>query len=242
VTTTAVNDRERFLGVREDRRQVALHEAEIRAEGPHEAVVTGYASLFDDPYDVFGGPNGKGWTETVDRGAFRTTLARNPDVVLVLNHDKTGIPLARTTAGTLRLSTDSKGLLSEARIDRRDPLAQSVEIALEKRHMQEMSFAFRTVRHSWNTDYSERRLLEVNMDKGDVSLVTHGANPNTRMGLAPTLEALSLVDALELRANLDDPVGLLNEARSQIDRLLSELVRPSRRTLTLSEALQMVND
>jgi HK97 family phage prohead protease len=101
--------------------------------------VTGYASLFDDPYDVFGGPIGKGWTETVDRGAFKTTLSRNPDVVFVLNHDKTGIPLARTTAGTLRLSVDSKGLLTEARIDRRDPLAQSVEIALEKRHMQEMS-------------------------------------------------------------------------------------------------------
>jgi HK97 family phage prohead protease len=242
--TLPLLDRERFLGVREDRRQVALHEAEIRAEGPHEAVVTGHASLFEDPYDVFGGPNGKGWTEMVDRGAFRTTLARNPDVVLVLNHDKTGIPLARTTAGTLRLSTDSRGLYTEARIDRRDPLAQSVEIALEKGHMNEMSFAFRTVRQSWNAEYTERRLLEVNLDKGDVSLVTHGANPNTRMGLVPVLEALSLADVLELRANVDDPVGLLTEARSQIDRLLSELtpVRSSRRTLTLSEALQMVND
>jgi HK97 family phage portal protein len=53
-------DRERFLGIREDRREVALHEAEIRSEGANEAVVTGYASLFEDPYDVFGGPNRSG--------------------------------------------------------------------------------------------------------------------------------------------------------------------------------------
>lgn len=242
--TISVLDSERFLNIREDRRRVALHEAEIRSDGPHEVVVTGYASLFEDPYDVFGGPSRSGgWTEIVDRRAFKRTLGNNPDVVFVLNHDQSGIPLARTTAGTLRLSTDSKGLIPEARIDRRDPLVHSVEIALEKGHMNEMSFSFRTMDQKWNSDYTERRLLEVNLDKGDVSLVTHGANPNTRMGLVPTLEALSAMDLLEVRS-LDNPVGLLTEARSQIDWLLSELtpVRPSRRTLTLSEALQMVGD
>jgi HK97 family phage prohead protease len=244
--TIPQQDRDRFLGIREDRREVALHEAEIRSDGPNDAVVTGYASLFEDRYDVFGGPDRTGgWTEIVDRGAFRTTLSRNPDVVLVLNHDKTGIPLARTTAGTLNLSTDSKGLLTEARLDRRDPMVQSVAIALEKRHMQEMSFAFRTVRHDWSDDGRVRRLVEVSLDKGDVSLVTHGANPNTRMGLVSALEALSLAEdlELELRADTDDPVGLLTEARSKIDRLLTKLtVRPSgRRTLTLREAEEMVN-
>lgn len=233
---------ETLVKFREDRRQVALHDAEIRAEGAHEVVVTGYASLFEDPYDVHGGPaRSGGWTEVVDRRAFKRTLGNNPDVVFVLNHNQSGIPLARTAADTLHLSTDSKGLISEARIDRRDPLVQSVEIALEKGHMNQMSFSFRAMDQKWNTDYTERRLLEVNLDKGDVSLVTHGANPNTRMGLVPALEALSAMDLFEVRS-LDDPIALLTEIRSQSDRLLKELARPSRRTLTLSEALQMVND
>lgn len=183
------------VGVWETRVPAVLAQVEFRSEGAHDVVVGGYASLFDDPYDVSGGPTGNGWTEVVDRQAFRSTLAAQPDVVLTINHSKSNIPLARTTAGTLRLSTDSLGLFSEARLDRREPMARSIELAIEKGHLNEMSFAFRTVRQQWNPEYTQRRLLEVNLDKGDVSLVTHGANPNTRMGLVPALAAVSELTA-----------------------------------------------
>jgi hypothetical protein len=43
----------------------------------------------------------------------------------------------------------------------------------------EMSFAFRVTKNSWNSDYSERNIEAVNLHRGDVSIVSFGANPAT---------------------------------------------------------------
>ena len=65
--------------------------------------------------------------------------------------------------------------------------------------MDEMSFAFRTIRHEWNDDESERRLLELNLDKGDVSVVNFGASPHTSAGVRSALAAIAEGDLAELR-------------------------------------------
>jgi len=70
------------------------------------AVLTGYASTFDEPYEI------DGVTETIKRGAFSSTLEGAPDVFAFLNHD-TGRIIARTITGSLKLSVDEKGLQTE---------------------------------------------------------------------------------------------------------------------------------
>jgi hypothetical protein len=35
------------------------------------------------------------------------------------------------------------------------------------------------VSQDWNSDRSERKITEVSLDRGDVSVVNYGANPNT---------------------------------------------------------------
>ena len=63
--------------------------------------------------------------EEVRPGAFSETLATNPDVSLMVNHE--GLPLARTGApATLTLTEDTDGLRFVARCDRSDPDVRSV--------------------------------------------------------------------------------------------------------------------
>ena len=212
----------KLLGVPEWR---GINDYEVRksADG-NEFLVRGYASLFNSPYPVAGGPEKGGWIESIDKKAFDVTLAAKPDVHFLINHE--GATLARTKSGTLKLSTDNKGLLSEARIDRRDPMGQSLEVKMERGDLDEMSFAFRTVRQTWNEDYTDRVLNEVNIDKGDVSVVNNGANDKTRIrieDLRASVRMLQDADLAEVRSVLDNPVGDLRDLQASINEMLAEL-------------------
>ena len=207
-----------------ERRSLSLP-FEVRAAG-NDLKLTGYASVFNNAYPIMGGPP-YGFDEIVDQRAFDATLKGKPDLHLLVNH--AGLPLARTKSGTLQLSTDSKGLLVNASLDRRDPEVQALEIKMGRGDIDEMSFAFRTIRDQWNYDESERRLLEVSLDKGDVSVVNFGANPATSTSLERALRALSSapVSALaEIRGA--DLVG----AQKTITRMIArEAAMKSKRAL-----------
>ncbi|HEX8511088.1 MAG TPA: HK97 family phage prohead protease [Propionibacteriaceae bacterium] len=215
------------------------YEVRKSADG-YEFVVRGYAALFNSVYPVGGGPELGGFNEQVHRAAFDKTLNAKPDVHFLINHE--GRSLARTKSGTLKLKTDNTGLLSESRVDRRTRDGQDLEISMERGDLDEMSFAFRTVRHDWTEDGELRTLLEVNLDKGDVSVVNNGANPNTRIRIATAdaIRALSQLDLAEARSSLTDPMAALREARGHLDALLVEL-RPTSKTLTLDEALSILD-
>jgi HK97 family phage prohead protease len=160
-----------------------LRASEFRAHVDGDTLVlTGYASVFDRPYEVYGGVDAGGWSEVIDRGAFAKTLAANPDVHLLINHD--GLPLARTKSGTLHLSTDQKGLRVKAELDRSDPDVQRLEPKMVRGDINEMSFAFRVKGQVWSDGDTVRRINEVDIDKGDVSVVNFGANPATSAQLA----------------------------------------------------------
>ena len=96
-----------------ERRSVAFAPLELRAEGD-TLTFEGYASVTERSYDVAGGPP-YGFVETIARGAFSKTLSEKPDVVLLVNHG--GLPLARTTSGTLELDEDDTGLRAVARLN-----------------------------------------------------------------------------------------------------------------------------
>jgi HK97 family phage prohead protease len=229
---------QRLLGVPEWR---GIDDYEVRKAGD-EFVVRGYASLFDSPYPVAGGPERGGFTETVDKAAFDVTLRSKPDVHFLINHE--GVTLARTKSGTLTLSTDNKGLLSEARIDRRDPMGQALEIKMERGDLDEMSFAFRTMRDEWDDDYTERRLLEVNIDKGDVSVVNNGANDKTRIRIADARDAISVLSSAELVEvrGIDNALEALTEARDNLDRLITAVSpKQQHHTLSVEAALRLID-
>jgi uncharacterized protein len=156
----------------ESRKQYAYTTLEVRAidESSDDGwTVSGYAAVFDSPSEPLP------WTEYVKRGAFRKTIKDGADVRLLIDH--TGVPLARTKSGTLKLREDDKGLYMEARLDPANPDAVKMRSALMRGDVSQMSFAFETVKDAWNKDRTVRELKEVRLH--DVSIVTYPAYEET---------------------------------------------------------------
>lgn len=152
---------------------------ELRAEAGNDPHLVGYAMTWGVPYEVAGGPDAGGFTEIIERGAADKSLAERSDVRFCVDHE--GLILARTSAGTLRLSTDDIGLLSDASLDPASPYAQSVISAVRRGDMSQMSHSMRVMRQTWSDDYTERRIQEIAMY--DTSVVGFPANPVTAIAL-----------------------------------------------------------
>lgn len=158
------------MPVTKTRRMVTSGGLEFRSSSDG-VTVEGHASTFNQPYNM-------GWyMEDVAPGAFTKTLSENPDVRLLINHE--GLPLARSgAAGTLELSQDDSGLYVRSVLDPSDPDVQRILPKMARGDLNQMSFAFGTVKDTWNGDYSARTLNELSLAGGDVSIVTYPANPN----------------------------------------------------------------
>lgn len=224
-----------------ERRSLAVDDFQIRATGKDSLTLKGYASVFEHGYDIRGGPDAGGFTEIIDRRAFDQTLKQNPDVQLLVNHD--GTPLARTKSGTLTLSTDTKGLHVEASLDPTSPTVQVIRSAMERRDMDEMSFAFRPIRQHYDEEASVRRLLEVNIHKGDVSVVNYGASDATSAQLRTVTEALEVLASLDADAalaevrSINDPAAALQRAQHSLGLLLRNVDEHPRMTVADATAI-----
>jgi HK97 family phage prohead protease len=166
-------------------RHYGISDIEVREEGDDTGTVTfsGYASVFNHDYEVYDA-FGR-FTERLAPGAFTRTLTEDPDVMLLINHQ--GLPLARTKSGTLRLTQDNVGLRVSAQLDANDPDVQAVLPKMRRGDVDEMSFAFRVNDQVWSDDYTDRTITEVNLARGDVSIVSYGANPATVAALRAAL-------------------------------------------------------
>ena len=144
------------------------------------SIIEGHASVFDFPYSIGGDT-----TEVIKPGAFRASLKRSPDIQFLTNHGAGGgLPLARTRSGTLVVSEDRKGLHYKASVDDDDPDAAKLVRAIRRGDLDGASFAFRAVKQRWNEERTRRTLLEVDVDKGDISAVNQGASPAAYSALA----------------------------------------------------------
>jgi uncharacterized protein len=98
-------------------------------------------------YGVRSQPLG-GFVEIIDPAALNDTLAGNPDILLLNNHD-TSQPIARSTSGTLALTNTSSGLNITAQLDTRQSYVNDLAISLERKDVRGMSFGFVCTRDSW---------------------------------------------------------------------------------------------
>ena len=135
----------------------------------------GYASIVDKKYDMFD-MFGQ-YQESIASGAFDHTLSKEPDVAFLVNHR--GVTMARTKYGTLELSADTKGLKSVAYLNPKRSDVRDLILAIDDKDITEMSFAFMIDEGSWNDDFTEYTIQQVDLHRGDVSAVNYGANPYT---------------------------------------------------------------
>ena len=144
----------------------------------------------DNGYDM-------GWyTERIMSGAFTKTLREKPDVQFLVNH--AGLPLARTTNNTLTLRETDQGLEYDATTDANDPDAQAIARKIQSGLMDQCSFAFRVTRQNWDEDYTQREITELDLNRGDVSVVNYGASPTTSVSMRALFADFAELGELEL--------------------------------------------
>ena len=190
-----------------------LRASKVERDGQKYYLVEGYASVFDRGYDMWDmfGP----YTEIVSVGAADKTLAANPFVVFRFNHG--GTSMANTRNGRLELWADETGLGDRAWVN---PTRADVDLlikAMEDRDVTEQSFMFMITSGRWSPDYTEYRIDEFDLDRGDVGPVTLGANPHTSvaarageiLAAIPDLPMLAAREAMHMLAGRADlgPAG-----------------------------------
>lgn len=200
------------------------------AGGMPTVEVEGYAAVFEYEYQMYGGPP-YGWIERILPGAFDETLAEGPDVVFLVNHKD--LPLARSKSGTLALEVDDHGLLMRATLALEDPDVAALVPKMRRKDVTEMSFAFRVMEQIWrqHDDWPEdeewppaRDIAKVNINRGDVSVVTFGASDATEIDFRAALDRFGEVA-------MEDPERALAEMRSLGWRedLLPSVIEAARR-------------
>lgn len=146
---------------------------ELRQEG-EDNVVVGYGSVFNTLSNELGG-----FREIIAEGAFDGRL--EDDVRFLINHD--GLPLARTTNGTLRLSTDERGLKYEAKVANTSLGRDLIEL-MRNGTINQSSFAFVVEDDSWEVkDGMNVRTINKVSRLYDVSAVTYPAYEEASVAL-----------------------------------------------------------
>lgn len=164
---------------KENRRETRfVFDAQLRTISGDEApLISGYAAVFDKMSDELPG----GFREIIRPGTFTRTLKAGVDIRALVDHDPSKI-IGRNKAGTLELTEDKTGL----RVDIKPPdtqVGRDVVESLKRGDVDQMSFAFETVKDEWRTEdrLPIRELLDV--DLFDVSVVTYPAYPDTSVGV-----------------------------------------------------------
>ena len=166
---------------------------ELRQEG-EDNVVVGYGSVFNTLSNELGG-----FREIIAEGAFDGRL--EDDVRFLINHD--GLPLARTTNGTLRLSTDERGLKYEAKVANTSVGRDLVEL-MRNGTINQSSFAFVVEDDSWEMrDGMNVRTINKVSRLYDVSAVTYPAYEEASVALRSMEEWKKTEEEKVMKENLE---------------------------------------
>src|SRR4029077_8328050 len=147
----------------------------VERDGREFFVLEGYASTVERGYEMWDafGP----YNEVVSRSAFDQTLGTDPLVVFRFNH--AGTPMASTRNGRLELWADDGGLGDRAYLNPQRDDVQLLMHAVRDGDVTEQSFMFRIDDGTWNDDFTEFRINQVSLARGELGPVSYGTNPTT---------------------------------------------------------------
>ena len=174
-----------------EKRIYPIHLEVREASDGQPATLTGHAAVFNSLSENLGG-----FVEIIEPGAFRSTLESSPDVVATIDHEGGLNVLGRTTNGTLRMVEDDAGL----HVVITPPNTQAgrdIITLVERQDLSKMSFKFSLFPGGDTWEVREngmplRRLRAINLEGGDVAVVTNPAYTKTSV----STEARDMAKAL----------------------------------------------
>ena len=186
-------------------RNIDVSSFERRASDDGEMIVEGYATIFNEPYELY---SFDGYTvlEQIDSHAFDE--CDMSDVIMQYNHE--GRVFARTSNGTLELTPDIKGLHTRGRLGGTD-LGRQVYEEIDGGYTTKMSFGFR-----------------VGEDKREVT-EDHENNTVTVLRTITKISKLFDVSAVSLPANDATSISARNYVDGVIDAIKQERLAREKR-------------
>lgn len=155
---------------------------------------TGYAVRWYDPKDAGTEYQLKpGLVERVRPGAFTKTLSDGHDIRALYHHKAEDI-LGRTSAGTLELREDSKGLAFRIPFDSEDPDHMKMRAKIKNQSVTGCSFGFQVRKADYGKGYIE--LVECHL--GEISLLSDPAYVSTNVELRSKQETDNMIATYEL--------------------------------------------
>jgi uncharacterized protein len=200
-----------------------IDQFEVREDGAGMHL-EGYAALFNSRSENLGG-----FTETIQPGAFRSSLKARNDIKLLWNHD-TGAVMGSTRAGTLVLTEDERGLRVSATLPNTTHGRDAAEL-VRRGDVTGFSFGFSMPARGgdeWNAEGSERVLKSVRLH--EVSLTPFPAYTSTngtatmrgldKIANRAQVDADALADALLKIENGED---ISSDDRTLLQTVIDEL-------------------
>ena len=209
VRTWSKGDQDRF---------VQVMDAHIQAVGdPDEqgmVKVRGEAARYGNWFTVAEGEHYEVQRRN-NAGMFGRSLGQNPDIALRVNHETA---LARTQAGTLKVWETQDGLMFEGDVNTRTQAGNDIVQNMRDGLVTQGSVMYWPVEMETWEDVSEEKTIvyqdirQGKIDKGDVSLVIWGANPQCQTTLAQMAQmARPAVPPVSVRVEVGDQLRELVE-------------------------------
>lgn len=196
---------------------------EVRQQDDGRMEVTGYATTFNEPYELYDYDNWAGYRihvmEQVDPGAFAN--CDMADVIMQYNHE--GRVFARTGNGTLKLRTDPHGLFVEADLSGTE-IGRQLYDEIKGGYTNRMSFGFRISKDKREEERDEEnkvitvtRTITGISKLYDVSAVSIPANDGTE------ISARSYVDGVITELTEERRIAEIKERQKKRIKLLTEV-------------------
>lgn len=182
----------------EQERRVFTTPVEARAaDDGSDRRLAGYAALYDTETRI-----GPFFREVLETGAFRAALDRGDDVRALFNHDA-NVVLGRSTAGTLTLTEDERGLRYDVLLPDTQT-ARDLWTSVQRGDISQSSFAFTVDAEEWRDMSGDDLPLRVvkSVRLFDVSPVTYPAYQETTVSARSQAEALQEAQRQAWRAQL----------------------------------------
>ena len=183
--------------------------------------IVGQPVVFDQNTDIAGL-----WSESIAPGAIDTETLR--DVRLLINHDFSGVPLARSRRNnansTMRATFNDFAVDMEADLDAKNPKAIEVDSAIKRGDITGMSFAFLVDGEEWDdldTDYPHRTITHVSVIY-EFSICTFPAYEGTSVA-SRSLDSgkRSLADARAALESARQKAARIDELNAQLKEIQS---------------------